>query len=576
MANKDNEVIIDHIDVDNLHTLRRLSAVNKQYTTQHQTSRNPIAAWWNWYISWAIPGLGMFSEAYIIFSLGLTRPLQTALHPKCFKTHETCPETVTHVQNYIQICGIIVGMLLFGFLGDLIGRKWGSRSVASIMLSGTILLTFAPLVADPATYLNFYIFAATWYGFGVGGEYPMASSSAAERSQADDALRHRRGEQVVLTFSGQGMGNFVNGCIILIFMAIFGMTGSTLDRTASRNVLMIQFAVGAAVSVFMVLWRYFKLQESKVWEKEKQDFEEVTQKELHRSKRFMTINAFSNFWPRLTATSLAWVANDFAFYGNKLFQSTFIALLYPKATEFERMQWTVLNSAISLLGYWCAAALVDKKWYGRCRMQNIGFIMMFVLFLICGVAFPTLTASETGLRAFQALYFLSSFFNQFGPNCTTWLVAAESFPTDVRATFQGISAAMGKVGAIIADIVFAYVDKRMTFILSAISGLIGWAVTWLFLPDTTGLSLDELDRMAKYMLAGEFHHYHGEGVNPKHLSTWERWVWKWHQHYDPDMDQKHKLVQLDKMAAEFCGEKLEAELAATEKVAKTVDPLPKA
>jgi hypothetical protein len=34
---------------------------------------------------------------------------------------------------------------------------------------------------------------------------------------------------------------------------------------------------------------------------------------------------------------------------------------------------------------------------------------------------------------------------QFGPNCTTWLVAAEVFPTDVRATFQGISAAMGKV-----------------------------------------------------------------------------------------------------------------------------------
>jgi hypothetical protein len=26
-----------------------------------------------------------------------------------------------------------------------------------------------------------------------------------------------------------------------------------------------------------------------------------------------------------------------------------------------------------------------------------------------------------GARTFQALYYLSSFFNQFGPNCTTWL-----------------------------------------------------------------------------------------------------------------------------------------------------------
>lgn len=56
----------------------------------------------------------------------------------------------------------MTGMLLFGALGDVIGRRWGSCLVASIMLSGTILLTFAPLVPNPATYLNYYIFAATW------------------------------------------------------------------------------------------------------------------------------------------------------------------------------------------------------------------------------------------------------------------------------------------------------------------------------------------------------------------------------------------------------------------------------
>lgn len=41
------------------------------------------------------------------------------------------------------------------------------------------------------------------YGFGVGGEYPMASSSATERSEASAYWRKRRGEQVVLTFSNQ-------------------------------------------------------------------------------------------------------------------------------------------------------------------------------------------------------------------------------------------------------------------------------------------------------------------------------------------------------------------------------------
>jgi uncharacterized membrane protein len=67
-----------------------------------------------------------------------------------------------------------------------------------------------------------------------------------------------------MTFSGQGMGNLVNGCVILICMAMFGLTDHDLDPKRSRDTIIIQFAVGAAVSVLMVLWRYFKLKVSKV------------------------------------------------------------------------------------------------------------------------------------------------------------------------------------------------------------------------------------------------------------------------------------------------------------------------
>jgi hypothetical protein len=38
--------------------------------------QNPVMAAINWYLRWAIPGLGMFSEAYIIFSIGLIKPFQ--------------------------------------------------------------------------------------------------------------------------------------------------------------------------------------------------------------------------------------------------------------------------------------------------------------------------------------------------------------------------------------------------------------------------------------------------------------------------------------------------------------------
>ena len=42
------------------------------------------------------------------------------------------------------------------------------------------------------------------FGIGVGGEYPIASTSASERAEADANLQHRRGETVMLTFSMQG------------------------------------------------------------------------------------------------------------------------------------------------------------------------------------------------------------------------------------------------------------------------------------------------------------------------------------------------------------------------------------
>lgn len=41
-------------------------------------------------------------------------------------------------------------------------------------------------------------------------------------------------------------------------------------------------------------------------------------------------------------------------------------------------------------------------------MQNIGFMMMTILFGICAAAYPQLIGSVSGLQAFQFLYYFSS------------------------------------------------------------------------------------------------------------------------------------------------------------------------
>ncbi len=51
------------------------------------------------------------------------------------------------------------------------------------------------------------------------------------------------------------------------------------------------------------------------------------------------------------------------------------------------------------------------------------------------------------------LYCLAGFFENFGPNVTSFVVPGEVFPTRYRSTAHGISAASGKLGSIIAQII---------------------------------------------------------------------------------------------------------------------------
>ena len=57
-------------------------------------------------------------------------------------------------------------------------------------------------------------------------------------------------------------------------------------------------------------------------------------------------------------------------------------------------------------------------------------------------------------HAFVFLYCLANFFQNFGPNTTTFVIPGEAFPTRYRSTAHGISAASGKLGAILSQVGF--------------------------------------------------------------------------------------------------------------------------
>ena len=75
----------------------------------------------------------------------------------------------------------------------------------SIMSIGAILLTACGAGLGGRSFMINYIVAQFVFGYGVGGEYPMAAGSAAERAEAGGrAKAAKRGMEVVLTFSMQG------------------------------------------------------------------------------------------------------------------------------------------------------------------------------------------------------------------------------------------------------------------------------------------------------------------------------------------------------------------------------------
>lgn len=483
-------------------------------------------------------------RSYVLFSIGNIKPLLQDAFPRCWKKYDICNETWIQALDYLEICGIIVGQILVGVIGDWLGRRWGLIQDATIMFVGLLMLTAAWGVTQNG-WVICYVWALFFYGIGVGGEYPMTATSGMENavgsgkvSTRDDRLH--RGRKVTSAFLMQGWGQFFNQVILILLLLCFhhGSGNPPYSEVTAQWVYRVSFAIPAVGTLWLVYFRTFKMRSAS--------------KQLAAAKKKSNVTGYDSqslsltlkyFGPRLLATAGAWYCNDVFFYGNKLFQSEFISILTPN-NKSVMVTWlyNLLNVGVSLCGYYLASFLIDNKLYGRKWMQIIGFMLCFILFVVPGFDYKYYT-SEKGIHAFQAMYFLSSFFNQFGPNAVTFLVAAEVFPTPIRATAHGFSAAVGKLGALTAAILFNYIEGALKFQVVTWFGLAGALLTYFFLPDTTGLDLKEQERRWAFIRAGREDEYHGVAIHPKHLSVWERFrgVGK---KYDADLDYKQRVEEM--------------------------------
>ena len=150
------------------------------------------------------------------------------------------------------------------------------------------------------------------------------------------------------------------------------------------------------------------------------------------------------------------------------------------------------------------------------KMLNwVMFLVSGTLLILTGIALlKSIRTQSWGVN--MLLYALGKFSHAFGNGPQTFLLPAELFPTKYRASCHGISAAIGKLGALLASIFLVYVTfgegrTKITrssassawlsyvFMIFAIPMFLGAVVSWLWIPelqDSSGKS-KTLERLAE-------------------------------------------------------------------------------
>ncbi|KAI9841676.1 MAG: acid phosphatase pho5 [Sclerophora amabilis] len=439
-----------------------------------------------------VAGIGFFTDAYDIFAINLVTAMLGVVY---WNDHKG--KIATSADTAIKVAtsgGTVIGQVGFGWLADVVGRK----KMYGLELMVIIFATLAQALssASPAMSITgLIIFWRVIMGIGVGGDYPLSSIITSEF-----ATTKWRGAMMGAVFAMQGIGQFAAAMMALIVTAGFKGSLSVAPTAADCTGLcavsvdkMWRTIIGfGAVPGCIALYYRLTIPETPRYtfdvardvEKAGEDVKAYVKgkaeghpDEIRRVQTLQGKNgqidipkaSWTDFWHHysqwkhgkvLLGTAGSWFFLDVAFYGLGLNNSVILtAIGYTGGKDmFEVFYNTAVGNLIivcagAIPGYWVTVATVDTL--GRKPIQLMGFIILTILFCIIGFAYHKLNTS-----ALLALYVLCQFFFNFGPNATTFIVPGECFPTRYRSTSHGLSAASGKLGAIVAQVVFGPLKGR--------------------------------------------------------------------------------------------------------------------
>jgi len=450
-----------------------------------------------------LAGAGFLADAYDLFVINLVLRLLREEYPHYIDSGEI--HALEGSVASAALLGSIIGQLVAGSLADVIGRKKIFVITAALITIGCI---GASLMNDYKT-VSIYYSISCWrfiLGLGVGGEYPLAATVTSESSSAA-----RRGSLMAAVFAMQGVGALISVFVVIICLELGSSKGF-----AWRFAL----AFGAVPALLAFPWR-LRMHETESFERIKDkrkskgndddgikrydsngDNKVEIEESILTSRLREVKHALKFYKYHIIGTALSWFLLDVDFYANGIFNHdvTAIILNSGKANSVLTDAW---NSAflclIGVPGYWLCVMYMEKL--GRKNVQVNGFLMMSILFLICGIGHDWLLEGGTMRKwLFMILYALTFLFSNFGPNTTTFVIPGEIYPAEVRATCHGFSAASGKLGAAAGAYFFPIVINasgenglKNCMLLCSFVAILGAVVTTFFIPRYSGSDLEQED-----------------------------------------------------------------------------------
>lgn len=401
---------------------------------------------------WTVCALGLFVDGFDLYITSVAEPL--------FRRTFTLSPTLLGLTQAAAPIGAALGAVLIGRVSDKIGRK-------KMILFNFVLFVLAALLSAVSWNITSLIFFRFLVGFGVGADYPICAAYMTEMSP--DASRGR-------LIAG---AMFINCLASPIGVAVAYFIFLWCPHVYAWRLM---FAFGAVPAIVGLVLRA-RLPESFVWKVSKK----ISVKAGASTKAYRQI--FKGKYLKATlALALSWLLMDISYYGIGLFTPDLLnALHFSSATDFLMNTKSVVKSTLFLnafvaLGALASVFIIDKM--PRIRLQKVGFLAAFGGLFVLSLS--QMLFHQAAYTVVFIAFIVYNFFINMGPGATTYLLPAEIYPTEIRATGHGVASGAAKLGAFLGAILLPdiqlLVGVHVLLLFLSCALLLGYFLTNLLKP----------------------------------------------------------------------------------------------